>query len=77
MKVKKENIVGNRKDKRIANARALISYIGQRYMGEKGVVIGLLLNKTGASMSVLYKRGEKLIAKNKKVEQLFMDILTF
>lgn len=77
MKVKSEDLQGNRKGKRITNARALISYIGQKYMGEKGIVIGVLLNKTGASISVLYKRGEELITEDKEVEQLIRDILTF
>ncbi|MCK5534256.1 hypothetical protein KAI68_03995, partial [bacterium] len=45
---------GNKRDEKIAKARAWISYIGQSYFGEQGAAIGLELNKSNAGISIAY-----------------------
>ncbi len=67
---------GNRRGEKIAKARALISYIGQRYLGEQGVAIGLELNKSSASISIAYNRGKKIIEENAGAKSILDDILT-
>ena len=67
---------GNRRDEKIAKARALISYIGQRYLGEQGVAIGLELNKNSTSISIAYNRGKKIIEKDAGAKSILNDILT-
>ncbi len=47
------------------------------YEEEKGVTIGEKLNKSGSSMSILYKRGEGFISKDKESKLLIDNILIF
>ncbi len=67
---------GNRRGEKIAKARALILYIGQRYLGEQGAAVGLKLNKSSASISVAYNRGKKIIEKDAGAKSILNDILT-
>lgn len=75
--VEVKELTTGKKNKEICKARGLISYIGQYYMGEKGVEIGKALKKSAASISILYNKGKELIEQDKEGQEILHNILTF
>ena len=75
LQIESEALRAPGKERNIARAKAIISYLAVRKLGLKGLDVAASLGYSSTAVTHAAKRGEKLLATNKAMGKMLMDLM--